>query len=252
MNVPLPELIAGAAVGGFVQGLSGFAFALTAMGFWAWSLPPQLAGPLVVFGSLLGQLLGARSIRRGFVFSRTLPFLVGGLVGLPVGVLALRHIDPIAFKLTVAVVLMVYGPAMLFARELPRITAGGRAADAGVGLIGGILSGIGGLPGPAATIWCALRGWDKDEQRAVFQSFNLVMHTLTFGAYAATGLLTVDMVSPLLVVALAMLVPTLIGIRVYDRFSEAAFRRLVLGLLTLSGIVLFATTLRHLLTTGRA
>jgi hypothetical protein len=40
---------------------------------------------------------------------------------------------------------------------------------------------------------------------------------------------------PLLVVALAMLVPTLIGIRVCDRFSEAGFRRLVLGLLALSG-----------------
>ena len=43
----------GALAAGFVQGLSGFAFGLVAMTFWVWVIPPQLAGPLVVFGSLL-------------------------------------------------------------------------------------------------------------------------------------------------------------------------------------------------------
>ncbi len=33
-------------VAGFVQGLTGFAFALIAMSFWVWVLPPQLAAPL--------------------------------------------------------------------------------------------------------------------------------------------------------------------------------------------------------------
>jgi hypothetical protein len=37
---------------GFVQGLSGFAFALVSMTIWAWRLDPIVAGPLVVFGSL--------------------------------------------------------------------------------------------------------------------------------------------------------------------------------------------------------
>ena len=44
----------GAVAGGFVQGLSGFAFGLTAMAIWAWSIEPILAGPLVAFGTLFG------------------------------------------------------------------------------------------------------------------------------------------------------------------------------------------------------
>ena len=36
----------GAAVAGFVQGLSGFAFGMVAMSFWAWVLEPQLAAVL--------------------------------------------------------------------------------------------------------------------------------------------------------------------------------------------------------------
>jgi hypothetical protein len=50
-------IVLGAIAGGLVQGLSGFAFGLIAMAFWAWAVPPQLAGPMVVFGSLLGARL---------------------------------------------------------------------------------------------------------------------------------------------------------------------------------------------------
>jgi uncharacterized protein len=50
-----------------------------------------------------------------------------------------------------------------------------------------------------------------------------------------------------LVVAPAMLVPTLIGARLYRRFSDAAFRKVVLGLLAASGAILIATTFPRLL-----
>ena len=40
----------GAAVAGFVQGLSGFAFGMVSMSFWAWALDPRLAAALAVFG----------------------------------------------------------------------------------------------------------------------------------------------------------------------------------------------------------
>ena len=36
-------VVVGAIVAGFVQGLSGFAFALVAMSIWAWTLDPKLA-----------------------------------------------------------------------------------------------------------------------------------------------------------------------------------------------------------------
>ena len=41
--------IIGACLAAFVQGLTGFAFALIAMSFWVWVLPPQISAPLVVF-----------------------------------------------------------------------------------------------------------------------------------------------------------------------------------------------------------
>lgn len=56
----------GAIAAGFVQGLSGFGFALVAMSFWAWSLEPRLAAALAVFGALTGQIIAAATVRRGF------------------------------------------------------------------------------------------------------------------------------------------------------------------------------------------
>ncbi len=245
---PLVSVVAlGAAAGGFVQGLSGFAFGLVAMAVWAWALDPVLAGPLVVFGSLVGQLLSAGSIRRGFDPRRVLPFVAGGVLGVPLGVALLRHIDPLAFKLAVGVLLVVWCPAMLLARDLPRVAGGGCFADAGAGMLGGVMGGLGGLTGPAPTLWATLRGWDRDAQRAVFQVFNLAMHGLTMAAYLATGTVSAEVARLFLVVAPAMLVPTLIGARLYRRFSDAAFRKVVLGLLAASGAILIATTFPRLL-----
>jgi uncharacterized protein len=244
---PLVAVALGSIAGGFVQGLSGFAFGLIALGIWAWVIDPAMAGPMVVFGSLLGQSLSFAVVRRGFDPQRLLPFVVGGLFGVPVGVALLRHIDPLGFKLAVGIILLVWCPAVLLSRELPRVTRGGRMADAAVGWMGGVMGGLGGLTGPAPTLWCALRGWDRDTQRAIFQSFNFVMQGLTMVVYIATGTITTKTLPFFAVEAPAMLLPTLIGARLYLRFSETGFRRLILLLLTASGLVLVASTLPRLL-----
>jgi hypothetical protein len=88
-------IIVGACAAGFVQGLSGFAFGMTAMSFWAWMVDPQLAAVLVVFCSLIGQVLTIVTARRGFNLKRTLPFVIGGALGVPVGAMILPHIDQI-------------------------------------------------------------------------------------------------------------------------------------------------------------
>jgi uncharacterized protein len=240
-------VVVGAVVAGFVQGLSGFAFGLVAMGIWAWALDPVLAGPLVVFGSLVGQLLATKALWGALNPWRALPFVLGGIAGVPLGVALLRYIDPVVFKTCVGLLLMVWCPVMLFARDLPRITWGGKWADAAIGWIGGIMGGLGGLTGPAPILWATLRGWDRHAQRAVFQVFNVCMHSLTLTMYFVSGTVP-NRALPLFVVMVpAMLVPSIVGYRLYHRVSDITFRRVVLGLLTASGAVLVATSLAKLI-----
>ena len=247
MSLLLLQVLVGSAIAGFVQGLSGFAFGLVAMGVWAWSVSPQLAGPMVVFGSLIGQLLSIHSVRADIDLRRVLPFILGGVVGVPLGAAALPHLDATLFKVGVGLLLAVYCPVMLLTRDLPRVRGGGRVADGVAGLIGGIMGGIGGLTGPAPTLWCTLRHWSRGAQRAVIQSFNLAMHTLTLTVYIVDGAITAETGRMFAIVAPALVVPCLIGARLYSRVSELQFRRMVLGLLFLSGLGLLASAGSRLL-----
>jgi uncharacterized membrane protein YfcA len=239
-------VIVGAAIAGFVQGLSGSNFGLVAMALWAWWLDPALTGPLIVCGSLVGQLLAARSLRKNFKLKHVLPMVAGGLLGVPLGVLLLHHIDSTLFRLSVGLLLVVWCPLMLMARDLPRIEHGKQGADAAVGLLGGVMGGLGGLTGPAPALWATLKQWDRDTQRATIQGFNLAMQSLTMLTYIASGTLSARTLALFPVVALAVLLPTLLGIRLYRRFSDQAFRKVVLGLLAVSGLILVATSLPKL------
>ena len=106
-----------------------------------------------------------------------------------------------------------------------------------------VFGGLGGFTGAIPTLWCTLRGFDKDAQRAVIQNFNLTMLAVTFASYLAGGLVTRSMLPMFALVAPAVLLPVLLGARVYVGLSEVAFRRVVLVLLTLAGVALLAAAL---------
>src|SRR5690242_2908569 len=133
----------GAALAGFVQGLSGFGFGVCAMALWAWTLEPRLAATLAVFGALVGQTVAAFTVRRGWDWKALVPFLAGGLAGLPLGLWLLPRLDVPLFKAVLGVMLVIVCPLMFFAGQLPRVR-GGRAGDALAGAAGGVMGGLGG------------------------------------------------------------------------------------------------------------
>ena len=236
----------GAVIAGFVQGLSGFGFGLTALSVWAWMVEPGLAAVLAVFGGLVGQIIAAVTMRRGFKFALLAPFILGGFAGIPIGVFLLPLLDIAMFKTALGTFLVLWCPAMLFVRDMPRIRFGGRIADALIGLIGGVMGGLGGFTGAVPTLWCTLRGMDKDTQRAVIQNFNLAMLTATMAAYLVAGMAQAVALPLYGLVALAVTIPVLLGTQLYSGLSEARFRQIVLTLLTLAGVALLASSVPDL------
>ncbi|CAG2128189.1 sulfite exporter TauE/SafE family protein [Cupriavidus plantarum] len=247
IDTTLLVIALGAVVAGFVQGLSGFAFGMVAMSFWAWTVEPRLAAAMSVFGALTGQLLAAFSVRRKFHLTALLPFLLGGVLGIPVGVMLLPVLNVHWFKIVLGTVLVIWCPIMLFSASIPRITHGGRFADGIAGWLGGIMGGIGGFTGMIPTLWCTLRGFEKDTQRTIIQNFNLGALIVTMAVYVGTGIVTTDMLPKFAIVAPAMLIPTLLGTRVYLGISDLAFRRIVLSLLTLSGVAMLTAAVPKVL-----
>ena len=238
-------LVAGAAVAGFVQGVSGFAFGMVSLSIWAWCIEPRLAVVLSVAGGLSGQMLSAFTVRRGLQLATLWPYLAGALAGIPLGVLVIPWLDAGSFRLGLGAILLVFCPLMLLADRLPAITAGGRLADGLAGLAGGVMGGLGGFTGVVPSLWATLRRYDKDLQRAVLQNFNLAALAVTLASYVATGIATAAVLPALAVVLPALIIPSLLGARVYRGLSPLAFRRVVLLLLSAAGAAMVLGALRH-------
>jgi hypothetical protein len=143
--------------------------------------------------------------------------------------------------------LVVCCSAMLATASLPAIRRGGRVADAGVGLIGGIMAPLSGFSGLAPALWCTLRGYTKDEHRAVMQNFNLLVLGATLGAMVWSGRVHTGLTPQMAVVAGSLLIPSIYGSKIYVGMSPVAFRRTVLWLLILAGTAMLAAAFRGML-----
>ena len=226
----------GALLGGFASGAAGFALGIVASAIWLHILEPVHVTLLIVCGGGLIQLGTIWPQRRALEPRRLWPFLVAGLVGIPIGVLLLVRIDTHALKVCLGIFLAAYGIFALLAPPLPHVK-GNRLADAAVGFVGGILGGLGGYSGVLPAIWTQLRGWPKEVARAVYQPFIVMAHFVTLALIGAVALDRRGLV--LLVVTLpALLIGAFAGWRVYGRLDEQRFRQALAGMLVVSGLLL--------------
>jgi uncharacterized membrane protein YfcA len=139
--------------------------------------------------------------------------------------------------------LICYTGVKLGVWRYPTIAWGGQVADGVIGFGGGALGGVAGLSGPLPTIWCGLRGWNADAQRAVYQPFNLTILAIALGTHILQGNVTEQVWRLIIMCIPATILGAYLGIRMYGRVNDQQFRVLVLWLLLISGIVLTVSNL---------
>jgi len=229
-------LILGAVLGGLVNGLSGFGFAIMALGVWLLFLPPALAGPLVVISIIGSNLQALPKIWPHINLRHTAPFVAGGLVGVPIGVALLGVVAVDMFKGFVAVVILVFLAMMLIFGKHIRLSAKAERFNPVIGLIGGTMSGLAGLTGVAPTIWATLLRWDKPTKRGIFQSYNLSMVALSLLALLWAGYLTPAFWRLAMIAVPVSAISAWVGVRIYFRLGEAQFHGMVMAILGASGL----------------
>lgn len=239
-DLPLQTLLIvwlGAFVGGFASGAAGFAFGIVGSAIWLHAVDPLHVTMLIVGGGTVIQCGTIWPLRRSIAWNRVWPFLLPGLAGIPVGVALLVYVDARALKIALGVFLAIYGAYALFTPRLPKVSAGGRLADGAIGFVGGFLGGLSGLNGVIPAIWCQLRGWPKDEARAIYQPFILATH---IAILAMVGVVALDRQGIILFVAAlpALIAGALTGWSVYGRLDDRRFRQSLAILLVASGLLL--------------
>jgi uncharacterized membrane protein YfcA len=137
--------------------------------------------------------------------------------------------------------------AMLATSRLPQIRKGGRVADGFVGLLGGVMAPLSGFSGLAPALWASLRGYTKDEHRAVLQNFNLIVLSATMLTNIWAGRIHSEMLPRMGMVAATLILPAIWGSKIYIGMSAQRFRQTVLWLLVFAGVTMLAASLRGLL-----
>jgi uncharacterized membrane protein YfcA len=242
----LAFILAGALVGGFVNGLTGFGTALTGLPLWLQAVEPVLAAQLASACSVTGHASTISTVWGAVSWRRIAPPLIAGLVGVPLGTWVLPLISLGTFKLWFGVLLTAYCAFMLFAAGRARLPSSPpaveRRAETLVGFAGGVLGGLAGLSGVLLTVWASLKRWPKDEKRLVFQAFNFTLLAAMLVASAVQGLVGGRAVLAFLMAAPATLLGARAGNRVYKRLDDVRFDRVVHGVLLISGLGLVWST----------
>ena len=224
--------------GALIAGVTGFAFGLIVAALWLHILTPIQTATLIIAFGLIVQGYAVIRLRHGLKWHRLWPFVVGAAFGVPAGVAVLAWANPAHVRAATGVFLIVYGLYALLRPTLKPVTHGGAAADAGVGFLNGVLGGMTGLAGILVTIWCTMRGWPKDEQRAVFQPVGLSIFVMSAAWLGAKGALSGDIVRLFLIGLPALALGTWLGFKLYGRLDDAMFRKAVLVLLIIYGAAL--------------
>jgi uncharacterized membrane protein YfcA len=235
-SLELPIFLIATFAGAVVAGLSGFAFGLVATSIWLYILTPLQSATLIIAFGLIVQGYLVWKLRRALDWKKLWPFLIGAAIGVPAGVAVLTWANPAYVRMGVGVFLILYSLYAWFRPALKPVTGGGAVADAGIGFLNGVLGGMTGLAGILVLIWSGLRGWPKDQQRAVFQPVAVAIFLMSAIWLGARGAVTQDTIK-LFVIGLPFLIAgTWLGLKLYGRLDEAAFRKVVLVLLFASGV----------------
>ena len=244
LSIEIAIFLCGTFAAAFVTSLSGFAFAMVAAAIWFYALTPPQASALIAAYALIVQGYAVWKLRRLLDWHRLMPFILGGALGIPLGVAVLRWASPIYLRIEVGLLLLLFSLYNLARPQLPQMKQVGRVSDGAVGVLNGVIGGATGLAGIVTVIWTSMRGWSRDEQRAVFQPTGVASFLMIIVALGGVGIITVDTIRLFLLGLPALAVGTWLGWMLYGKLDENAFRRVVLVLLLLSGAALMASAWR--------
>lgn len=235
------ELILGASA--VMSGLSGFGF--SAVGALSLCLlPPQLGVPLLMSLSAANQLMSLGQLKADMKPLRQwwpdgpAPYLLGGLLGVPVGLAILSSLPTSTLMALFGTFLVLYSTYSLSRRAGAHATVKGSwLASSGVGMAGGVIGGFTAFPGAPVVVWSGLRGLAKGESRAIVQPYIFVLQLLSIMLLALQRPQTFSQTYwwLLAVTVPVVLVGTLFGVRLYRSLSDVNFRRLTFLLLGVSG-----------------
>lgn len=227
-------------VAALLYAVSGFGFAVLAAPLFLLFADPARAVQLVIIISTALSLVVLPGLRREIAPGLLLRLAFGSLAGLPLGLFAFRHADPVVVRGVAGATILIFAVLMAgFRRRRGRMWAPlvmRPARDVAAGAVSGVATALVGMAGPPVLIYLLLGGAPPRTVRATLLSFfslsygaTLAAHAVTIGIPASTWLAAVILIPFAVIGGFA-------GRPLGDRLGAEGFAMLAIGLLAVAGL----------------
>ncbi len=223
----------------FIQGVIGFGFGLVVMSVLPRLLPLQVAVPFTATYGVVVALLIFWRYRKHAAPRESAPMILGSLLGLPIGITALRELDPdpCIRALGVFIVLFVIQsawPRKIAPHERAPVACGWAVP---AGFLAGIFGGAFAMGGPPVIAYTNARRLSPAGFKGVLQGFFVVNTAVMVALLGWAGMINGETLSRNLLFAPMIPLGIWLGARYGDRLHPSVFRRIVLGALLLLGVL---------------
>ena len=225
-------------VGATVMGTLGFGCGLVVAPVLLLFVEPQEG--VVIVNGLIGVLVGIIVVRTRKHLQMKLvgPMSVAGMVGVPFGVLMLANVAPTALRILIGLLILTVGVLTLFNIELPMVRR--RFAGPVIGFLTSLSITTLSIGGPVVAIYAVAQEWPAQTVRTTLAFFFLVSYLTGFVFYAWSGLVDLQTVANIGVLAPALAVGLIVAhflVRLIDQrvFRYAVVTLVIAGSMSLLG-----------------
>lgn len=236
MDQGLLICLAAMAAGSFLQGFAGFGFSMMALPFLSMVLDLRQA---VVICSLANASICALHLWRmgGKVRLREArDLIIGGVLGLPVGVLILKVSPSSVIEIILACTVLAF--TLLSVSNLVKLSELNPRWGYVFGLLAGALGAAVSIPAPPVLIYSYLRNWDKDSLKATMSAFMFAVAFIASLLYWLSGLANNQTYLLFAKLLPALFTGYLLGHWLFFRLDSELFRKFVLLVLTALAIMI--------------
>ena len=231
-------------VGATVMGTVSFGLGLVVAPILLLFLAPQ---PVVVIVNSVIAILLAMVLfqtRRHLDLRLVGGMTLGGLAAVPIGVFFLRSADPAMLRITIGVVILILGGLSLFKVEIPLTQR--RFSGPLFGFLASLSVTTLSIGGPLAAIYVISQRWTSNTMRASLAFFFLLADVLAFVLYAAVGLVNVETLVNIGLLAPGILAGFGLATLIAKRINEAVFRYVTIAVIITGGAALLVREVTRL------
>ena len=232
-------------MGAFMQGCLGFGFGMLSVPPMMMVLPAEVVIPLQIPLSMILIVPLAWQVRHHFEYKLVIPLLIGAIIGMPIGIWILYHLNGTILKLIVGLVLIAVPAIMLtgWSRPVPQ-----RAYTLiPVGIMSAIMQGSMSISAPPIILFLTNQGMQKDHFRANVLLYFGGLGIISFISFAYKGMYTVDVIKLIAILIIMVPIGGYAGAKLSSRIPQNLFRSATLLVSGFMGALLLIRSLNILL-----